>query len=180
MKKIAMLLAVVFVCAIGAFAQTPNFAGTWKLDTSKLDERRAATIESQNMAVEQTDKEVKSTTTTVRKPAPAGGGGGGQGGGGGGFGGGQGGGGPISYMLDGKEVVAERDTPNGKISIKTMAKVEGGKLNVTTSSVGPDGTERKSITIWELSADGKTLTVKATRPGRDGVDMTTESFYTKN
>ena len=183
MKKIAMLLAVVFVCAIGAFAQTPNFAGTWKLDTSKLDERRAAIIESETRVVEQTDKEIKLTTTTVRKPAPAGGGGGQggpPGGGGGGFGGGQGGGGPVSYMLDGKEVVAERDTPNGKISTKTTAKMNGSKLEVNSSTVGPDGTERKSITIWELSADGKTLTVKATRPGRDGVDMTTESFYMKN
>ena len=176
MKKIAMLLSVVFVCAIGAFAQTPSFAGTWKLDTSKLDEQRAARIESQTITAEQTSTELKATTTTVPKAAPAGGGG--QGGGGG-FGGG-GGGGPVTYKLDGSEVVSERDTPNGKISIKTMAKVEGGKLNVTTSSVGPDGTERKSITIWELSADGKTLTVKATRPGRDGTPMTTESFYTKN
>lgn len=182
MKKIAMLLTVVGVFAIGAFAQTPNFAGTWKLDTGKLDERRAATIESQTMAVEQTATEVKSTTTTVRKPGAAGGGGQGgpPGGGGGGFGGGQGAGGPVTYTLDGKEVVVDRDTPNGKISIKTTSKINGNKLEVTSSMVGPDGTERKSKTTWELSADGKTLTVKATRPGRDGVDMTTESLYSKS
>ncbi len=182
MKTTAMLLGVVFACAIGAFAQTPGFAGTWKLDTSKLDERRAAMIESQTMAVEQTDKEIKSTTTTVRKAgAPAGGGGqGGPPGGGGGFGGGQGGGGPVTYTLDGSEVTVERDTPNGKMTSKTTAKIESGKLEVSSSNVGPDGTERKSKTTWELSADGKTLTVKATRPGRDGADMTTESVYTKN
>ena len=174
MKKIAMLLAVVFVCAIGAFAQTPNFAGTWKLDTSKLDEQRAARIESQTITVEQTAQELKSTTATVAKAAPAGGGGGQGPGGGGGFGG------PVTYKLDGSEVTTERDTPNGKMSLKTTAKVEGGKLNITTSSIGPDGTERKSITIWELSADGKTLTVKATRPGRDGTPTTTESFYMKS
>ena len=180
MKKIAMLLAVVFVCAIGAFAQTPNFAGTWKLDVSKLDERRAATIESQTMAVEQTATEIKSTTTTVRKAGATGGGGGQGGPPGGGQGGGQGAGGPVTYTLDGKEVTVDRDTPNGKITIKTMAKVNGNKLEVNSAMVGPDGTERKSKTTWELSADGKTLNVKATRPGRDGADMTTESVYTKS
>lgn len=185
MKKFVFLLSIVCLFAFSAFAQTSSFAGEWKLDTSKLDERRAATIESQTMTVEQTDKEIKSTTATVRKAPPAGGGGqgGGMGGGrgmGGGFGGGDG---TSTYSLDGKEVTTEREGPGGmKIPIKTTAKMKDGKLEVSTSSTftTPDGQERtnSSKATWELSADGKTLTVKTTRQTPNG-DMTTESVYTK-
>lgn len=182
MKKLVFLLGIVCLFAFSAFAQTPSFAGEWSLDKSKstMSQQQKDSIESQTMKVEQTDKEIKSTTETKRV-APAGGGQGGPPAGGGGMGGGRpggGGGGPVTYTLDGKEVVTERDTPNGKFISKTTAKIEGGKLEVTTKSVGPDGTERTSKATWELSADGKTLTVKRTMPGRDG-DVTTESVYTK-
>jgi hypothetical protein len=184
MKKFVFLLSIVFLFALSAFAQTPpNFAGEWKLDTSKLDERRAAMIKSQTMTVTQDGTEIKSTTVTERNAPPAGGGGGGGqggppgGGGGGGFGGGQGG--PVSYKLDGSEVVTERETQMGKISTKTTAKIKDGKLEVTSVTGTPNGDMTRKIT-WELSADGKTLTVKNTGPGRDGVDVTTESVYKKS
>lgn len=186
MKKIVFLLSIVCLFALSAFAQSsPNFAGEWTLDKSKskLDERMAASIESQTMKVEQTDKEIKSTVDTKRVEGAGGPPGGGQGGPpGGGMGGGRGGfgGGPATYSLDGKEVVTERETPNGmKFTTKTTAKIEGGKLEVVSKSVGPDGTERTSKQTWELSGDGKTLTVKRTQPSRDGGETTTESVYTK-
>lgn len=181
MKKIVFLLSIVCLFALNSFAQSSNFAGTWNLDTSKLDERRAAMIKSQTMTITQDDKEIKSTTTTERNAPPAGGGGQGgpPGGGGGGFGGGMGGGGPVTYKLDGSEVVTERDTPNGKITTKTKAKMNSGKLEVTSTTATPNG-DMTSKTTWELSADGKTLTVKSTRPGRDGAEVTTESVYKKS
>lgn len=179
MKKIVFLLSIVCLFALSAFAQSnPNFAGEWTLDKSKLDERRAAMIESQTIVVEQNDKEIKATTTTKRN-APPNGGGQGPGGGRGGMGFGDG---TATYKLDGSEVVTERETPNGKIPTKTTAKIEGGKLNISSSTTfnGPNGEmTMTSKTTWELSADGKTLTVKSTRPGRDGAEMTMESVYTK-
>lgn len=176
MKKLVFLLGIVCAFAFTASAQTPNFAGTWKLDTSKLSEQMAAAIKSQTKVITQDDKEIKDTTTTERNAPPAGGGGG-QGGGGG-FGGGMGGG-PVTYKLDGSEVVTERDTPNGKITTKTTAKMNGSKLEVTSVTATPNG-DRTSKTSWELSADGKILTVKSTRPGRDGADVTTESVFIKS
>lgn len=177
MKKFVFLVSIVAVFALSAFAQTPNFAGTWKLDTSKLNEQMAAAIKSQTKVITQNATEITDTTTTERNAPPAGGGGG-QGGGGG-FGGGMGPGGPVTYKLDGSEVLTERDTPNGKITTKTTAKFDGGKLQVTSVTATPNG-DRTSKTTWELSADGKTLTVKSTRPGRDGAEMTTETVFTKS
>lgn len=170
MKKVLFLLAMVCVSAIGAFAQTPNFAGTWKLDTSKLNEQMAAMIKSQTKVITQDASEIKDTTTTERN-ASANGGPGGPGG--------MGPGGPVTYKLDGSEVVTERDTPNGKVTTKTKAKVNGSKLEVTSVTATPNG-DRTSTTTWELSADGKTLTVTSTRPGRDGAAMTTTSVFTKS
>lgn len=185
MKKFVFLLSLVSLFALSAFAQTPSFAGEWKLDTSKLDERRAAMIKSQTITVTQDDKEIKSTTATERNAPPAGGGGGGGmgGGGGRGMGGGFGGGdGTSTYKLDGSEVVTERETQMGKIPTKTKAKIKDGKLHVESSTTfnGPNGEmTTSSKTTWELSADGKTLTVKTTRSTPNG-DMTTESVYKKS
>ncbi len=181
MKKFTFLLMIVGLFAVCAFAQgNPNFAGEWKLDTSKLDERRSAMIESQTITVEQTATEVKATTATVRKAPPAGGGGGQGGGQGrGGFGGG--GDGTSTYKLDGSEVTTERDTPNGKIPTKTTAKIEDSKLKISSSTTfnGPNGEVTNVVkTTWELSADGKTLTVKTTRNTQNG-EVTTESVYSK-
>jgi hypothetical protein len=180
MKKLVFLLSVVCLFAFSAFAQTnPNFAGEWVLDKSKLDERRAAAIESQTMTVEQNDKEIKATTATKRIAPPAGAAGGQGGGGGRAMGGGDM---TMTYSLDGKEVTFERETPNGKIPTKTTAKFDGGKLHISSSTTftGQDGQERSnsSKTTWELSADGKTLTVRSTRSTPNG-DVTIESFYTK-
>ncbi|NJM53312.1 MAG: hypothetical protein HC846_07895 [Blastocatellia bacterium] len=179
MKKTVFLLSVVCLFALSAFAQTPNFAGEWNLDKakSKLSEQQAASIESQTITIEQTDKEIKATTATKRNAPPAGGQGGGMGGGRG-MGGGDG---ASIYSLDGKEVVTERETQFGKIPTKTTAKMEDGKLKVTavTTINTPNGemtTTTKST--WELSADGKTLTVKRESETPRGT-QSSESVYTK-
>jgi len=163
MKKFTFLLILVGFFAVSAFAQTPNFAGEWKLDTSKLEEQRAALIESQTISIEQTAMEVKATTATVRKA-----------------GGGQTGGTTI-FKLDGSEVVTERDTPMGTIPTKTTAKIKDGKLEIFSSTTyeGPSGEMTAfSKSTWELSADVNTLTVKQTRSAPDG-EVTTESVYTR-
>lgn len=171
MKKVLFLLSMVCVFAFTASAQTPNFAGTWKLDTSKLNEQMAAMIKSQTKVITQDASKIEDTTTTERN-ASANGGPGGPGGPGGAMG-------TITYKLDGSEVVTERDTPNGKITTKTTAKMNGNKLEVKSVTAAPNG-DRTSTTTWELSADGKTLTVTSTRPGRDGTPMTVTQVYTKS
>jgi len=68
-----------------------------------------------------------------------------------------------SYTLDGKEVSSERQTPNGAVTTKVKAEQTGNKVVVTGTFPGPNG-EMKTTTTYELSADGKTLTVTRESP----------------
>ena len=135
MRKFTFLFFMVGILSLSVFAQAkPDYSGTWALDKekSKLDERQAASIESQTLTVGQSEKELKVTVETKRN-APAGGGrpGGGQGGGRG-MGGRMGGGdGTTTYSLDGKETTFERESPTGKIPVKLKAEFEkNGKLKL--------------------------------------------------
>jgi hypothetical protein len=179
MRKNFVLAAVIAVMAlaISASAQkATNFGGTWNLDVtkSKLDER--ARIESQVMTVTQTDKDIKIETATKRTPAPEGGAERGQGRGG--FGGGDV---PATYTLDGKETVVEQDSQMGKIPVKFKATFEGAKLHLLQSRTftTPNGdvtSETKGT--WELSSDGKTLTINREMTSPRGTSSTT-MVYTK-
>ena len=172
-----------FVLAIGVSAQDAkkggSFSGTWNLDTSKSDDAVKTRFKSQTLTITQDAENFKISTKSEMNDPPAGGGGagGGAGGGGGrGMGGGMGGPGDQSYSFT-KETSTERKSPDGSMTFtsKTKAELSGSKVTInTTTSGGPNG-ETKSATTYELSSDGKTLTV--TRPGRQGA--TTKSVYTK-
>jgi hypothetical protein len=186
MKKHVILTAILslFMLAISVSAQkAPSFAGTWTLDVakSKLSDREKAAIESQVLTAVQTDKDVKVTTVTKRV-APAGAAapqGGGNGGPRGGMGGGEM---TATYTFDGKEIVTETQGPNGAIPTKTTSKWDGSKLVITTSRTfnSPNG-EVTSVTkdTWELSADGKTLTINRESTGPQGTTSTTR-VHTKS
>lgn len=160
-NRIVLAAFVVVVMAFAASAQkVPDFSGKWNLDVSrsKLDER--ARIESQVMTVTQTDKTIKVETATKRLRAGEGAGAG-RGQGRGGFGAGDV---PAVFSLDGKETVVEEDSPMGgeKIPAKFQAMFEGDKLHLSQSRrfVTRMGEVNATIkAIWELSADGKTLTI---------------------
>jgi hypothetical protein len=165
MKNLAILFAFVCLFAIGAAAQSKksDFSGEWTLDASKSKLGERSRIEGMTLKVTQTDKELKVETTTKRaappEGAPAGGGGGNRGGGmRGGFGGGDG---TTVYSLEGKETTTE-GAMGGQAMLK--AKVEkDNKLNLlrTQTIDSPNGQATISVKeTWELSADGKTLTVK--------------------
>lgn len=152
MRKTIFLLFIICFSAFNSFAQNPDFSGEWILDKgkSKMDERQIASIESQILKVEQTDKEVKVTISTKQS--------GNQGGQRADIGGGT-----NTYSLDGKELNSEIDSQIGKVSVKLKGEIKDGKLNLQSvrSIDAPMG--EISITtkeVWELSADGKTLTVK--------------------
>ena len=178
MRKLMFFAAVLCLFTMSAFAQKASYAGTWTLDASKskLDERMR--IESITLTVAQTDTELKVTTATKRQappadaPARSGGGGGGMGRMGGGDG-------TTAYDLFGKETKIEIDGPNGKMPQMLKAKAEGGKLNLSKSSSfsGPMG--EISVTTketWELSADGKTLTVNREQTTPRGTNTSTMVF----
>jgi hypothetical protein len=187
MKKITFLLVLTALFALSAVAQNkPNFAGEWSLDKdkSKLDERMSRGIESQTLTVEQAENSLKTKTETKRTPRPEGGQGG-QGGQGGGMRGGGMGGGDTSnsYTLDGKETTVDVETPNGKMPVKLKGEIVDGKLKLSSSRTlnGPMG----EVTIttkesWELSADGKTLTVKRESETPRGTNSSELVYAKKN
>ena len=171
MNKLFFATALVCLFALGTFAQkSADFSGKWNLDLTKSDlGQQASMIKSQTVTITQSGTSFKVSTATERNTPPDGaaGGGGGQGRGG------MGGGGDQSYTLDGKEVSTERQTPNGAVTIKTSAAQTGNKVVVTSVFPGPNG-DMKSTTTYELSGDGKTLTVT-----RESTRGSSKSVYTK-
>ena len=181
MKKVLFLMALVCLAAFSALAQKQaDFSGSWALDVSKskLDER--ARIESMDLTVVQTDKDIKVETATKRLPPPEGAGNG-QGGGRGMGRGGFGGDGTNTYTLDGKETSIEEESRMGKIPVKLKAEMDGGKLKL--SSVRTINTPNGEVSVttketWTLSDDGKTLTVKRDTESPRGTNSS-EMVFTK-
>lgn len=191
MKNLAILFAFVCLFAIGATAQSKksDFSGEWTLDASKSKLGERSRIEAMTLKVTQTEKELKVETTTKRAapqgemaggngntgamPAPAGGGRGGMRGG---FGGGDG---TNVYNLEGKEIIVENEM-GGKATLK--AKVEkDNKLNLSRTQTidSPNGQATISVKeTWEMSADGKTLTVKRDVESPRGTNST-EMIFTR-
>lgn len=159
--------------AISASAQTADFSGTWTLDVSKSKLGDRNMIAEQTLTVVQTAKDITVTPVTKRNPPPDG------------MGGGQGrggmGGGDVrsTYTLDGKEVASEVDGPMGKMPVKMMAKLEGGKLMLSNARTFNTPNGEMTMTTketWELSGDGKTLTIVTERNTPRGTDTTTRVF----
>ena len=187
MKIVLMaMFTLVFAAAVSAQNRTANFAGIWTLDAgkSKLDDRMR--VESMTLNVTQGDKELKIETTTRRAARPEGemngGGGNGRGGGmgRGGFGGGDG---TTVYSLDGKETKIEQESPMGKIPGSYKAKFDkDGKLNLTSTRTMSGQMGEITITTketWQLSEDGKTLTVKRETETPRGA-QSSQMIFTKN
>jgi hypothetical protein len=172
MKRSFMFAAVLtlFVMAVSVSAQkTADLSGKWTLDLAKSDlGQQAAMIKSQTVTITQAGTSFKVSTQTERNAPPdgaAGGGGRPMGGGGGG---------EQAYTLDGKEVSTERQTPQGAVTTKTKAEQAGNKVTITSVFPTPNG-DMKSTQTYELSADGKSLTVT-----RESTRGTTKSVYTKS
>jgi hypothetical protein len=162
MRKALFFTLVFCMAAMAANAQTaPNFSGKWTLDIAKSElGQQAAMIKSQTMSIRHAGESFKVLTQVERNAPPA------TDGPGGGAGNGRAvAPGPMeqSYTLDGKEVSSERQTPNGPVTTKMKSEQIGNKVVVTGIYPGPNG-EMKTTTTYELSADGKSLTVTRESP----------------
>ena len=182
MRKIFFFTVIICLLSVAAFAQKSDFSGRWTLEVSRSKPDERARIESMTMTVTQTDKELKVETATKRAPRPEGapGGTGGAGfGRGGGFGGSDA---ATTYSLDGKETNVEQDSGMGKVPVTLNAKLDGGKLNLSSSRKfsGPNGEISASTKeAWTLSADGKTLTVQRDVESPRGTNSSTLVFVKK-
>jgi hypothetical protein len=155
-KKLVPAAALfVLIAAFSVFSQdkAAEYAGSWKLDLAKSEMGERSRVESMDMTVTQTKDEL----TVERKAKMAEGQGGGMGRGGMG-----GGAGKMAYSLTGKETTAAFGMGG---EAKLSAKIEkGGKL--TLSQERNIETQMGAMTIktvekWELSEDGKTLTISS-------------------
>lgn len=168
MKKIIFLLTIICLVTLSAFAQTPKFSGEWTLDKakSKLDKQQSALLEKQTLLVEQTEKEIDVTVKTNQI-------------------GGENtidiGGGKKTYPLDGKEVTSETNTQIGIVVSKFKGEIKDGKLKLdSTRTFNTSNGDVSLITkdAWELSADGKTLTIKREAESPQG-KISSELVYLK-
>lgn len=186
----ALACALAFVAPAklaSAVAPAANFAGTWVLDKTKSKDTPplwADNLEGYTMTVTQDEKQLTVENKLAWKggaPPSPGGGGGGQGGGGRGMG--RGGMMPMSltYRLDGKETTSESSGDRPFLStFKAEWKDDGKALELTNTRkfTTPDGDQRTATTKerWELSADGKTLTVNRASESPRGTMKSTLVF----
>ncbi|MEO6212660.1 MAG: hypothetical protein ABIP65_03435 [Vicinamibacterales bacterium] len=169
LARTGLIAAAILAVSSVAFAQKPDFSGTWTPDAPAA----------------------MAPPATVPAP-PAGGGPGGGGGRGGMMG-------PMTvkqsadsltieramgenkmmatYKLDGTESINKQMGRGGEIEVKSVAKWDGSKLVITTKQAAPDGTVRESSQTWSLEAGA--LTVENARTGRDGSPMVTKTVYKK-
>ncbi|NNE98593.1 MAG: hypothetical protein HKN25_06200 [Pyrinomonadaceae bacterium] len=151
----ALLLAMTF--SVPAQSNT-SFAGDWTLDMDKSQLGERSRVESMTMKVTQSDNELTYERKVEREAREGGGGGRGMGRGRGGNVG------AIAFNLDGTETKAEGGgRRGGKVTLQAKM-LEGGNLELhqTRSFEGPMGAiSIKTVETWELSEDGKTLTVSS-------------------
>ncbi len=133
--SLAVLAAIPF--AVSADAK-PDFSGEWKLNLDKSNFGPMPPPESETRTIEHADPSlaVKSVRTGGTGDMTT----------------------EMKFSTDGKETVNNIKTPNGDIEIKTTMNWEGKAL-VAKSKLDIQGMGVTSEDHWELSEDGKTLTV---------------------
>ncbi len=144
---------VLKVLAAAAQDKTPNFGGDWKLDTAKSDLGERTRIVSMTMKVTQTEAELIFERTVKREERDGAGMGGGMGRG-------MGGGGKQTFDLSGKETSATGEM-GGSAKLKAKTEKEGRLKLITMRSFETQMGSMlvKTVESWQLSEDGKTLTI---------------------
>ncbi len=141
-----------------------NYAGTWTLDKAKSQlPRMMQNLDSQKLVISQDAKTLtnESTSTMGGQAMPTT---------------------KFTYNLDGSETTAEmtgRMPGTAKLTAKWME--DGKKLqtsSVRSMNMGGNAMTVTSIDLWDLSADGKTLTIHRTSDTPQG-KMESTLVYTK-
>ncbi|MCE7897071.1 MAG: hypothetical protein DYH19_09920, partial [Gammaproteobacteria bacterium PRO8] len=136
-------------------AGPPDFSGNWTLNTDKGQNLGMVKAVSEKVAVKQTPEKLTLdfSTTFMMKTSQR----------------------QVTYDLTGKSSVVNEGAMGDKA--ETLAKWDGSKLVVTWTSEGAvAGTKTVKTEIRTLSADGRTMTVRNERPGKDPMEM----VYEKN
>ena len=164
MRKSFVLATAIFMLAfsVAISAQSSaDFAGDWTLDKDKSELGQRSRVKSMTMKVTQSDNELTYERKVEREAREGGGGGRGAGRGRRGGGGNVG---AIAFSLDGKETKVEAPGRRGGEGTLKSKLHENGKLELwmTRNFEGRNGSiSVKTTETWELSEDGKMLTINS-------------------
>lgn len=146
MKKFALIALLTFIFSVSVFAQSADYSGEWLLNkaASKLP-GKMSNIETITLTVIQSGNELKTASVSKRVSMPAAGEE------------------LVTYYLNGAENKAEYSANGAPIIVKSRARVESGRLSLQADrSIKTDAGSFSASTkeTWQLSADGKTMTVR--------------------
>lgn len=151
-----VLLAASALTALAA--DKPNFGGTWEMNKAQSDFGQMAPQMVPDKLTQKitqkgdTELRVESTTTGSRGTATT----------------------DMKYKLDG----SESTNKNQMGEVKSVAKWDGNQITVSSKRE----VQGMSISLserWEVSADGKTMTVKRTMTGTPMGDIVTKTVFEK-
>jgi hypothetical protein len=132
LARTGTIAAAVLAVASVAFAQKPDFSGTWAPDTAAATGTTGGGGGGRGMAAPMTVKLAADTLTIERSMGENK---------------------MVStYKLDGTESVNKRTTQQGEIEIKSVAKWDGDKLSITHKQPGRDGAIQEVTETWSLEA----------------------------
>jgi hypothetical protein len=131
----ALLLSVTAALAQGAM---PNFSGTWKLDAAKSDFGPLPAPDSIVMVIDHKEPALKVSVTQKSQMGDASN--------------------DSTFTTDGKDNVNKMRSPAGDMDVTSTTKWKGQTL-ATSRTIEAQGMTIGIDETWDLSADGKVLTV---------------------
>jgi len=156
LARTGLIAAAILAVSSVAFAQKPDFSGTWTPDAPAAAPAAPAGGGGGRgggmggpMTVKQTATELTIERTMGENKTTA------------------------TYNLDGTESVNKMMGRGGEVETKSTAKWDGSKLVISTQRPGQDGAMTTQTQTWSL--EGGNLTIE--QPGRDGTP--TKRVYKK-
>jgi hypothetical protein len=131
--------ATAVLLTLSAAAQgTPDFSGTWTLDAAKSDFGPMPAPESVVMVIDHKEPALKVATTQKSQMGDTSN--------------------ESTYTTDGRENLNKMRTPAGDQDVKSTTKWTASTLT-TTRTIEAQGMSIGIDDVWELSADGKVMTI---------------------
>jgi hypothetical protein len=140
MKTRLSVVGAMLLLAVTAAAQSavPNFSGTWSLDAGKSDFGPIPGPESLVMVIDHKEPALKVTVTQKGPQGETAN--------------------DSTYTTDGKDNMNKLRSPAGDQDVKSTTKWNG-KILATTRTIEAQGMSIGIDDAWELSADGKVMTI---------------------
>jgi hypothetical protein len=159
MKTRLSVIGAILLLAASAVAQSalPNFSGTWTLDAAKSDFGPIPGPESIVMVIDHKEPALKVTVTQKGPQGEVSN--------------------ESSYTTDGKDNMNKLRAPAGDQDVTSTTKWNGKTL-ATTRTIDAQGMSIGIDDAWELSADGKAMTINRQLKTPQG-DFSTKMVFNK-